>query len=159
MRRLLRQREIVEDDWQYLGEEPPGGSESIIVPLAELRDNAATWQAWRGRLGVRIAPADRVEQLIDLLSRLALIAVEFPTPSEGRGYTQARLLRERYRFNGELRAVGAVKRDQIFFLTRCGLDAFELADSENLEDARAAMSTFTVAYQDAPQRASVRRIR
>jgi uncharacterized protein (DUF934 family) len=159
MRKLLRQREIVEDDWQYLGEEPPGGSESIIVPLAELRDNAATWRAWRGRLGVKLAPADRVEQLTEDLPRLALIAIEFPTPSEGRGYTQGRLLRERYRFTGELRALGAIKRDQIFFLTRCGFDTFELAADEDLEGARASLSTYSAAYQHSPALASIRHVR
>jgi uncharacterized protein (DUF934 family) len=147
MRNLLRQREIVEDDWQYLGEEPPGGSESIIIPLAELRDNAATWCAWRGRLGVRLAPADRVETLAADLTRLALVAVEFPSPSEGRGYTQASLLRSRYGFRGELRAVGAVKRDQVFFMSRCGIDSFELAAGEDLNAAKASLGKFTIAYQ------------
>lgn len=147
MRKLLRQREIVEDDWQYLGEKTPSGSEHIIVPLAELRDNAPTWRAWRGRLGVRIAPADRVETLIADWPHLALIAIEFTGPSEGRGYTQAHLLRDRYGFRGELRAVGAVKRDQTFFMSRCGFDAFELAPGESLEGAQSALGTYTVAYQ------------
>ena len=114
MRKLLRQREIVEDDWEYLNEAPPGGAESVIIPLAEWRDNAVTWRAWRERLGVRIGPADRVETLVPDLARFELIAIEFPGPGEGRGYTQARLLRTRYGFKGELRAVGAVKQDQLF---------------------------------------------
>lgn len=144
MRNLLRRHEIVQDDWQYLGEEPRGSSESLIVPLAELREHAA---AWRGRLGVRIAPADHIAALVSELPRLALIAIEFPAPGEGRGYTQARLLRSRHAFAGELRAVGAVKRDQLFFMARCGFDAFELAAGEDPEAAVQALKRFTVSYQ------------
>jgi uncharacterized protein (DUF934 family) len=147
MRKLLRQRELTEDDWRYLGEELPATCASIIVPLTELRDNAAAWRSWRGRLGVRLAPTDRVEALAADLPRVALIAIEFPGPGEGRGYTQARLLRSRYAFAGELRAVGAVKRDQIFFMARCGFDAFELAAGEDAEAAQQALSRFTVSYQ------------
>ena len=149
---ILRRGEIIADDWEYLGEEPPGGSESIIVPFAELRDNAAAWRAWRGRLGVRIGPADRVEQLVEDLPHLALIALEFPGPGEGRGYTQARLLRDRYGFKGELRAVGAVKQDQVFFMSRCGIDTFELAAGEDVEMAQRALQRFSVVYQPARER-------
>lgn len=149
MRKLLRRREIVADDWRYLAEESPDTSHSIIVPLAELRDNAATWRAWRGRLGVRIGPADRIEALAADLPRLALIAIEFPAPSEGRGYTQARLLRDRYAFTGELRAIGAVKRDQLFLMSRCGFDSFELAEGEDMAAARREFERFTVEYQPA----------
>ena len=147
MRKLLRQRELVEDDWVYLNEQPPGGSEAVIIPLAEWRDNTVTWQAWRERLGVRIGPADRVDALAPDLARFELIAIEFPTPGDGRGYSQAQLLRSRYGFKGELRAVGAVKQDQVFFMARSGFDAIELAAGEDVEAAQRALSRFTVHYQ------------
>jgi len=150
MRKLLLRREIVEDEWDYLAEQPPGGSEAVIISLAEWRDNTETWRAWRERLGVRIGPADRVETLAPELARFELIAIEFPGPGEGRGYTQAQLLRTRYGFKGELRAVGAVKRDQLFFMARCGFDSFELAEGEDFEGARKALGTFSATYQ--PQR-------
>ncbi len=147
MRRLLRQREIVEDDWRYLGEDGAEGALSIIVPQAQLRENPETWQAWAGRLGVRIGPAMRLEEIAADLPRLSLVAVEFPGPAEGRGYTHARLLRDRYRFTGEIRAVGAVKRDQVFFMSRCGFDSLELDAGEDFEAARLALRTFSIAYQ------------
>jgi phosphoadenosine phosphosulfate reductase len=147
MRNLLRQREIAEDDWVYLSEQPPGGSEAVIISLAEWRDNIETWRAWRERLGVRIGPADRVETLAPDLARFELIAIEFPGPGEGRGYTQARLLRTRYGFKGELRAVGAVKQDQLLFMLRCGFDTFELAEGEDVAAASAALQRFSVGYQ------------
>ncbi|MGQ0834815.1 MAG: DUF934 domain-containing protein [Gammaproteobacteria bacterium] len=100
-----------------------------------------------------LKPADAVETLVAQLPALRSIAIEFPGPSEGRGYTQARVLRERYGFTGELRAVGHVKRDQILFLVRCGFDAFELAAGESVEGALASLQQFTVAYAPGSPRA------
>jgi uncharacterized protein (DUF934 family) len=162
MRRVLRQREIVADDWRHVADDSGATTraESLIVPLAELRANSAAWAARPGRLGVRIAPADKVEELAPELSRIALIAVEFPSPSEGRGFTQGRLLRARFGFAGELRAVGAgVKRDLIFALARCGFDTFELAAGEDLEAAARALDRYTVAYQPGAPLGSVTRQR
>lgn len=147
MRYILRRREVVPDDWVHLGEELAAGA-SVIVPLAELRADARRWGSWRGRLGARISPADRVEDLAADLPRLNLVAVEFPNPGDGRGYSQGRLLRARLGFWGELRAVGAgVKQDQVFLLARCGFDAMEVAPGEDLEAARLALRRYTVAYQ------------
>ena len=81
------------------------------------------------------------------LPRVSLIAIEFPSPSEGRGYSQARVLRDRLNFTGEIRAVGHVKRDQIFFMARCGIDAFELAPGVSPQSVLAAFDDFDVAYQ------------
>jgi uncharacterized protein (DUF934 family) len=161
MRRVLRRREIVADDWRHFDEDPAAasGAQGLIVPLKELRANPETWSARQGLLGVRIAPADKIEDLTAELERCALIAVEFPTPSEGRGYTQGRLLRTRCGFAGELRAVGAgVKRDIIFALARCGFDAFEVAADEDLDACAQALHRYTVAYQaGAPGSLNLRR--
>jgi uncharacterized protein (DUF934 family) len=159
MRHILRRREIVADDWRHLGE-PAGDGDALIVPLAELRRDTNHWQSWPGRLGLRLAPADPVEALTDLLPRLALIAVEFPTPGEGRGYSQGRLLRERFGFRGELRACGAgVRRDQAFLLARCGFDVLELAPGEDPEAARRALERYDVAYQPGAAQVALRRQR
>ena len=80
------------------------------------------------------------------LERFSLIAAEFPGPADGRGYSQARQLRERWNFQGELRATGYVHRDQLFFLARCGFNSFELSPAD-LEEATSAFSSFTAAYQ------------
>jgi phosphoadenosine phosphosulfate reductase len=162
MRLVLRQREVSADDWTHFEADraPDADADALIVPLIELRTDEARWQAWPGRLGVRIQPADKVESLAGELDRYALIAVEFPTPSEGRGYTQGRLLRGRLGFTGELRAVGgAVKRDLIFALARCGFDAFELAAAEDPAACIAALGRYTVAYQPAVAGSSPQRLR
>jgi len=156
MRHILRQREIVADDWRHLGEELAEGA-SVIVPLAELRAGAARWAAWRGRLGVRLAPGEAPEELAADLPRLELVAVEFRNAGDGRGYSQGRLLRTRLGFRGELRAVGAgVRQDQVFLLARCGFDAMELAPGEDPEAARRALTRYSVAYQPGSAGATLR---
>ena len=156
MRYILRQREIVADDWAYAGE-PVVATSAVVVPLAELRAEEARWRSWRGRLGVRLSPADAPEQLADLLPLLKLVAIEFPNAGDGRGYSQAHLLRARLEFHGELRAVGAgVKQDKVFLLARCGFDAMELAAGEDPEAARRALTRYTVGYQPGAPQAALR---
>lgn len=156
MRRILKRRELVEDEWRYLGEESADGQSggdggagpALIVPFAAFRGHIEKWRAYTGRLGVRLSPPDAVEELAPDIHRLSLVAAEFPSPGEGRGYSQGRLLRSRLQFKGELRAVGAgVKQDLLFILTRCGFDAFELAPGQKVEEALKALERYTVAYQ------------
>ena len=159
MRHILRQRELQVDHWHHLGEALAPG-DAVIVPFAELRQERERWWAWDGRLGVRLAPIDRVEDLEDELPRLDLVAVEFPSPGEGRGYSQGKLLRERYDFRGELRALGAgVRQDLVFLLARCGFDALELAAGEDIAAAQVAFNRYDVAYQPGAAQVSVRRQR
>ena len=148
MPRLLRDGEVVTDDWQYAGAETTAGTRRVILPLERWRSEREAWLAGAGAgaLGVLLAPADKVEVLAADLGALSLVALEFPGPSDGRGYSQARLLRERWGFRGELRAVGYVRQDQLFFLARCGFNAFELPEPD-LEAARGAFATFSAAYQ------------
>jgi uncharacterized protein (DUF934 family) len=157
-RRLLRDAHVVIDDWQYLDELPDqrlGSSDcatrSVIVPFERWINERDVWSARSGRLGICIGPAHKVELLAADLPRIALIAADFPNPGEGRGYSQARLLRERWRFPGELRARGGVRQDQVFFLARCGFNSFELPDAE-LEPAGAALRTFSAEYQSSNDR-------
>ena len=162
MRRILRRRELVEDDWRFAGEDgaDEAGNPALIVPFADFRIHAAKWRAYPGRLGVRLSPADAAEDLAEDIQRLSLVAAEFPTPGEGRGYTQGRLLRSRLQFKGELRAVGAaVKQDLLFILSRCGFDSFELAPGQKVEEALAALDRYSVAYQPAEPVPSIRQQR
>ena len=143
---LLRQRELVEDNWVTLGEQPPADDVAVIVPFAKFKESPDTWRARKGKLGIRLAPADKVEDLAPELPRLSLVALEFTGPGEGRGYSQAKLLRARYKFSGEVRAVGHVKQDQVYLMARVGIDAFELAATEKPEEAIATLERFKIAY-------------
>jgi uncharacterized protein (DUF934 family) len=150
-RRLLRDRQIVIDEWRYVGEDAdeqaaPVPAAPIIVTPAQWQLQPDSWLARGSRLGLVLAPPDQVELIAADLQHFDLIAAQFSGPAEGRGYTQARQLRERWNFRGELRASGYVRRDQLFFMARCGFNSFELAESD-LEDACSAFSTFSTAYQ------------
>jgi uncharacterized protein (DUF934 family) len=159
MRRILRRHEVVADEWRLFGEDATD-ADPIIVPLAELRKDAAKWLSHKGKLGVRLAPAESVESLSDLLPRVALVAVEFPNVGDGRGFSYGRLLRDRLGFKGDLRAVGGgVKQDKIFLLARCGFETFELPSEENADEALAALKRYDVVYQPAEPIEGVKRQR
>ena len=145
-RRLLRNGRLVYDDWSYAAEGENSAAAALILTLAEWQTRRDVWAARGARLGIVLQPADRVEPLYADLASFSLIACSFPGPSDGRGYSQARMLREQGKFSGELRATGYVRRDQLFFLARCGFNSFELAEAD-LENAVTALSTFSAAYQ------------
>ena len=157
-RRLLRDGRIVEDEWLYRAEAGSSAESALILTFAEWQSERAAWLARGGRLGVVLQPADKVESLAPDISRFELIGAQFPGPADGRGYTQARLLRERWKFSGELRATGYVRRDQLFFLARCGFNSFELSDAD-IQDAAEALSTFSTAYQPSNDAGLPRKLR
>jgi uncharacterized protein (DUF934 family) len=156
---LLRQRELVEDTWVTLGEQPPADDVALLVPFAKFKETPDAFRARKGKLGIRLAPADKVEDLAAELPRLSLVAIEFTGPGEGRGYSQAKLLRARYKFAGEVRAVGHVKQDQVYLMARVGIDAFDLAPTEKPEVAIATLERFKIAYTPGSPLPSIKRER
>ena len=96
---------------------------------------------------LRLEPGDEPAAIVERLGRVARVEVNFPKFGDGRGYSIARLLRERYGYRGELRAVGHITRDLLFFLESCGFDAFELREGENPHEALAAFEDFSESYQ------------
>jgi uncharacterized protein (DUF934 family) len=145
-RRLLRDGQIIVDDWSYATEVAGNPAGAVILSVAEWQGERAKWDGGGRRLGLVLLPGHSVEVLAADISRFELIAAEFSGPGEGRGYSQARVLREQWNFKGELRATGYVRRDQLFFMARCGFNSFELPDAD-LAGAHAALSTFSWAYQ------------
>ncbi|HEY2865097.1 MAG TPA: DUF934 domain-containing protein [Casimicrobiaceae bacterium] len=149
MRLLTKERSVVEDQWALLaataslGDVSPGPT---IVPLALWLASRETLAARRD-IGVWLKPADDPDALAGDVGRLPLIAVEFPQFGDGRGYSTARLLREKYRFTGELRATGDILRDQIYYLWQCGFDTFALRTGRDVADALTAFGDFTDNYQ------------
>ena len=101
---------------------------------------------------VRLEPTDDPAAVADRLAHVARVEVHFPKFGDGRGFSIGRLLRERYGYKGELRAVGPLTRDHLFFLESCGFDAFELRDGEDPHAALAAFDDFSEAYQASPAR-------
>jgi len=96
---------------------------------------------------VRLEPADDPAAVAGQLTGATRVEVNFPKFGDGRGFSIGRLLRERYGYKGELRAVGQITRDHLFFLESCGFDAFELREGEDAEEAIAAFGDFSESYQ------------
>ena len=96
---------------------------------------------------LRLEPTDDPASVVGQLAGVARVEVNFPKFGDGRGFTIARLLRERYGYKGELRAVGHITRDHLLYLERCGFDAFELRDGEDAQEALAGFKVFSVSYQ------------
>ncbi|HZT20655.1 MAG TPA: DUF934 domain-containing protein [Dongiaceae bacterium] len=137
---------------------PPEGP--IIVGLARWQEERGLVDPRNDPVGVRLKAADAVEQIAPDLGRLALVALEFPKFNDGRALSQARLLRERYGYKGEIRAVGRVVQDLLLFMHRCGFDAFEVGDEVTADVVARSLARFPVAYQPAADgRASVIELR
>src|SRR5881409_737630 len=130
------------------GAELPGDG-AILVPAARFLEDPQALLARAGKLGV-IWPNNRdIDDLVPYLDRLAAVALVFPSFRDGRAYSQARLLRERHGYDGELRATGDVLRDQFLFLTRAGFDAFEVKKAADASAFAAALKRYSVFYQPA----------
>jgi len=119
----------------------------LIAPLALLHARGDELLERKGRTGVLLQPHDDPATIAGTLQRLALIAVNFPKFGDGRGYSSARLLRERHGYRGEVRAVGDVLRDQLLLMKRCGFDSFELREDQEATEALAAFSALGEQYQ------------
>jgi len=101
---------------------------------------------------LRLEPSEDPAAVAERLARASRVEVHFPKFGDGRGFSIGRLLRERYGYKGELRAVGHITRDHLFFLESCGFDAFELREGEDPHAALAAFDDFSEAYQASVKR-------
>jgi uncharacterized protein (DUF934 family) len=119
----------------------------MIVPLSWL--GAGSDELVHGIRAVWISPNDDFEPLVEMLRTLDLIAVDFPSFRDGRGYSVATLLRSRYGWTGELRAVGDVLRDQLNYMRRCGFDAFAVRADKDINEAIKSFSHYSIRYQGA----------
>ena len=149
MSQLIKQQQVVADHWLVLADEaelPETGA--VLVSWARWQAQREALLARGGELGVQLPNTVEPSVLAADVAKLSLIALEFPKFADGRAYSQARLLRERYAYHGELRAVGEVLRDQLFYMARCGFDAFQLARGD-AHAALQALQTFSVRYQPA----------
>jgi uncharacterized protein (DUF934 family) len=145
---LLKNGRLVKDAWTAVADDtalPVAGP--LLVSLARWRTERQALRARNDAVGVQLPNSAAVEEIAEDLDRIELIALHFPKFNDGRAFSQARQLRERHGFKGELRATGQVLRDQLLFMARCGFDAFEVAKGEPVEAWEAALAEFTVFYQ------------
>lgn len=153
MRDIIKDRAIVADDWQVLHLAEGETAEGVAIPKGKVIVPLAVWQARRdslkarGDVAVWLASDERPEALKDDLAALPLIAVDFPKFGDGRGYSIAYNLRARFGYQGELRAIGDVLRDQLFYMQRVGFNAFATRPDRSIEDALKGLTDFSEAYQ------------
>ncbi|MDR1709630.1 MAG: DUF934 domain-containing protein [Candidatus Accumulibacter sp.] len=153
MAKIIKDGRIVEDAWRLVRlaeNEAPGAAAlpegEIIVPFAVWRARRAELLA-RGRpLGVWLAADEPPEAIAADLAHFAVVAVDFPKFSDGRGYSTARLLRERHGYAGELRAIGDVLRDQLYYMKRCGFNAYAVRADKDIQAALAGLDAFPESY-------------
>ncbi len=126
---------------------PPTGP--VIVSFDQWKAHRDELTGRGSPLGIRLHSDQPPELIVEDLARFDVIALEFPKFRDGRAYSYARLLRERYGFKGELRAVGEVLLEQLFFMLRTGFDAFEIQSADPLKDYQTALADFSVWYQPA----------
>jgi len=144
---LIKDKQIIDNTWQYIADTDELKSGDISVTFARWKRDKQQLLAHNGKLGVRIAALDNVDELADDLEKLQLIELDFSDFADGRSFSQAWLLRGRHHYQGEIRAIGHYIPDQVFYLARVGVNAFSPKVSEELPDIMAKLNDFTVNYQ------------
>jgi len=145
---LLEHGRPVQDPFVAVADDAPLPADApALIPFARLQREADALAGRNAALGIQVASATQAEDIAPFLDRVTLVVVEFPKFRDGRGFTIARTLRERYGFTGEIRAVGHVLPDQYEFLVRCGFTSVVVPDGVDPGVWEAALGRFHVAYQ------------
>lgn len=153
MPKIIKDKAIVSDDWSLLKLTDDVAPESAVVPTGKQVVPLKVWLAQQSHLaarsdiGVWFASDECAEDLGTAVTTLPLIAIDFPSFTDGRGYSIAYQLRARLGFEGELRAIGDVLRDQLFYMQRVGFNAFATRADRSIEDALKGLTDFSDAYQ------------
>jgi uncharacterized protein (DUF934 family) len=146
---LIKDGAFITDSFTRVADADPLPPGPAIVSLTRFLAERDVLLARGAALGVRIGSHETPDALGSDVHHLAVVELSFPKFRDGRGYSSARVLRDRLGYRGEVRAVGEVLRDQWLFMLRCGVDAFEVREGTRLEDFRAALGEQTVFYQRA----------
>lgn len=150
---MIKKCQIIDDRWVLIKESSQledlqaYSSQDLIVPLAFWLAERNRIQQRSGKTAVWLNSNEVPQSLGSDLHSLEVIALNFPIFSDGRAYTSARELRSNLGYKGEIRAIGDVLRDQLYYMSRCGFDAFLMRDDQNLERALSAFNDFTEGYQ------------
>ncbi|TBU97407.1 DUF934 domain-containing protein [Phytopseudomonas dryadis] len=151
MQRIIKNGQVVDESWHLLPKETTleelSNCDDLIVPLALWVEHGHALKARDGGLGVWLDADEEIEEIADQLDNFQVIALNFPAFTDGRHSSTAYLLRTRYGYKGEVRAIGDVLRDQLWALKRCGFDAFALREDKDPQDALKAFEEFSEVYQ------------
>lgn len=151
MQRIIKNREVVDDRWHLLPKdatlETVPNCDDVIIPLNLWLEHGPALRGRDGGLGVWLDADEEPEAIANDLGHFQVIAVNFPAFTDGRGFSTARLLRERFGYKGEVRAIGDVLRDQLFFMQSCGFDAYAIRADRDPQAALAGLDDFSEVYQ------------
>ncbi len=154
MPKIILDGSVVEDSWNVVREDAPSalaelGEANTLVPLDCWNALQAESDKMPANVGVWIASTELPDQIEGDLQSIPVIGVDFPAFADGRGFSIGRLLRQRFQYTGQIRAIGSPIRDQLSYLVRCGFNAFQLAEHYDPEQALASLKDFSDAYQGA----------
>lgn len=156
MPRIIKNDRVVEDDWRFFQLPAVETADTVVLTDEPTLWPLRVWLARRDEIiarqrhpGVWLDADEDPQTLAADIDLLAIIGVHFPKFTDGRGYSIARLLRERHQYRGEIRALGDVLHDQLFFMRRCGIDAYALRADKDIDKALTGLRVFTDSYQAA----------
>ena len=147
---LLQHGALQPNNWRFVGDDAAiPAEEPVTVSLKRWQAEGETLRGRNTPIGVRLKNDEQALALGEDVHRLSLIEIEFPKFTDGRAFSQARILRDKLGYTGELRAFGTILRDQYFYMTRCGIDSVELPDDKPIDGYLAALKEFSAWYQPA----------
>ncbi len=144
---IIKDKQIIEDTWIHIADSEKLTQGNFTISISRWEQEKNQLKNLTESIGIRLCPADKVEGIANDLKYISLVAINFPVFTDGRSFSQARLLRSRYNYKGEIRAIGNFMPDQVFYLSRVGVNAFQLEDTKQLQTALSTMNDFTVEYQ------------
>ena len=153
---IIDNHQVIDDEWVDLTFDKNGIDENskLIVSLEQLKTKFESLKAQSKALAVKLDETDSVEEILPYLSSLQMVVLQFKVFADGRAFSQSKLLRERHQYQGEIRAVGDVIRDQLSFMARCGFSQFQLSETEDVNLAVHAFSDISDTYQPVLKRAT-----
>ncbi len=145
--KIIKDKQITDDNWTHIADNDEISTGNITVTFSRWKKEKEALSHHKGEIGIRFLPSDAIEEIANILKSISAVVLEFPAFTDGRSFSQARLLRDQYKFEGEIRAVGNFMPDQVFYLSRVGVNAFQLEKPEELNSALLLLNDFTVNYQ------------
>lgn len=144
---IIKNKQLTENHWTFIADDEALKSGNISITLDRWKREQDKLQEHAGAVGIRLKTTDDVAELADVLDSIELIELDFPAFTDGRAFSQARMLRGKYHYQGEIRACGCFIVDQLYYLSRVGVNAFVLNSERDLQQGLLALNDFSVNYQ------------
>jgi uncharacterized protein (DUF934 family) len=144
---IIKDNQLTNDSWEYVPDDVDLRDGDVSVSVTRLQENKTALLNRNGKLGVRLTPDDSAMAIAEYLPNIALVELYFPELADGRLFSHAWLLRNRYHYKGEIRATGHFLPDQVFYLSRVGVNSFYPENTADLASTLAGLKDFSVKYQ------------